>query len=211
MDRRNRAAEIIELIQELGYECALIGGLAVSVRARERFTRDVDLAVAVSSDREAEGLTFALQGKHFRLLAVMESKVSGYLATARFAHPDDKSGEEPTVDLLFATTGVEHEVVAGATPVEVVPDCVIPVARLSHLIAMKTLSEREGRERDRDDLLALLSSATSEDIQEARALLELIEMRGFHRGKDLQARLAGALNAVRGRTENPEAEGHDGA
>ena len=35
---------------------ALVGGLAVSARAEPRFTRDVDLAVAVVSDDEAERL-----------------------------------------------------------------------------------------------------------------------------------------------------------
>jgi hypothetical protein len=35
---------------------ALVGGLAVSVRTEPRFTRDVDLAVAVFDDNEAEAL-----------------------------------------------------------------------------------------------------------------------------------------------------------
>ncbi len=38
----------------LGLRWALIGGLAVAVRAEPRFTRDVDLAVAVADDRELE-------------------------------------------------------------------------------------------------------------------------------------------------------------
>jgi hypothetical protein len=38
---------------------ALVGGLAVSVRAEVRFTRDVDLAVAVENDAEAESLVYS--------------------------------------------------------------------------------------------------------------------------------------------------------
>ena len=38
---------------------ALVGGLAVSARAEPRFTRDVDFAVAVGSDKEAEQLILA--------------------------------------------------------------------------------------------------------------------------------------------------------
>ena len=37
-----------------GKRFSLVGGLAVSVRAEVRFTRDVDLAVAVENDAEAE-------------------------------------------------------------------------------------------------------------------------------------------------------------
>lgn len=209
MDKKSRAVEVIELIREFGYECALVGGLAVSVRARERFTRDVDFAVSVSSDREAEGLTFALQGKRYRLLSVIENTASGYLATARFAHPDDGEGQEPTVDLLFATTGIEHEIVVAAKPVEIIPGCTIPVARLPHLIAMKTLSEREGRERDRDDLRELLAAASHEDVKEARTLLTLIEERGYHRDKDLLARLGEAQEELRARQQRQREGGRE--
>jgi hypothetical protein len=38
---------------------ALVGGLAVSVRTEPRFTRDADLAVAVTDDADAEALVMA--------------------------------------------------------------------------------------------------------------------------------------------------------
>jgi hypothetical protein len=44
------------LLEDLGVGWALVGGLAVGVHADPRFTRDVDLAIAVVNDREAEGL-----------------------------------------------------------------------------------------------------------------------------------------------------------
>ena len=43
-----------------GKKFALVGGLAISVRAEVRFTRDVDLAVAVDDDAEAEALVYSL-------------------------------------------------------------------------------------------------------------------------------------------------------
>ncbi len=43
-----------------GKKFALVGGLAISVRAEVRFTRDVDLAVAVDDDAEAESLVHSL-------------------------------------------------------------------------------------------------------------------------------------------------------
>jgi Nucleotidyl transferase AbiEii toxin, Type IV TA system len=35
---------------------ALVGGFAVSARAEPRFTRDIDVAVAVADDADGEGL-----------------------------------------------------------------------------------------------------------------------------------------------------------
>ncbi|MBL8899776.1 MAG: hypothetical protein JNM84_19250 [Planctomycetes bacterium] len=50
---------------------ALVGGLAVSVRCEPRFTRDLDLAVAVASDLEAEALVREWIRGGYRILAQM--------------------------------------------------------------------------------------------------------------------------------------------
>ena len=47
---------IVTELRANGVGFALVGGLAVSVRTEPRFTRDVDVAVAVGSDSEAESL-----------------------------------------------------------------------------------------------------------------------------------------------------------
>ncbi len=47
----------------LGRQFALVGGLAVSARAEVRFTRDVDLAVAVVDDADAEQLVHLLTNR----------------------------------------------------------------------------------------------------------------------------------------------------
>lgn len=56
-------------LHELDRRFALIGGLAVSVRAEPRFTRDVDFAVAVTDDKDAEKLVSQLQPVGYRVLA----------------------------------------------------------------------------------------------------------------------------------------------
>ena len=56
-----------ETLADLGYPWALVGGLAVSARAEPRFTRDVDFAVALKSDREAEVLILAVQARGYRI------------------------------------------------------------------------------------------------------------------------------------------------
>ena len=51
---------------------ALVGGLAVSLRSRVRFTRDIDLAIKIASDAEVESLTLALQASGYRVKALVE-------------------------------------------------------------------------------------------------------------------------------------------
>jgi hypothetical protein len=60
------------------------------------------------------------------------------------------------------------------------------VATIGHLLALKTLA-RDDRERpqDLDDLKALLLEAEPQDLEDARIALQLIEERGFHRGRRL--------------------------
>lgn len=50
---------------------ALVGGLAVSVRCEPRFACDLDLAVAVASDLEAEALAREWIRGGYRILAQM--------------------------------------------------------------------------------------------------------------------------------------------
>lgn len=60
-----------ETLADLGYPWALVGGLAVSARAEPRFTRDVDFAVALKNDREAEALILAVQARGYRIDTVL--------------------------------------------------------------------------------------------------------------------------------------------
>ena len=60
--------QLTRLFAEANRRWALVGGLAVSVRARPRFTNDLDLAVAVETDQEAESLVYALTMQSYRVL-----------------------------------------------------------------------------------------------------------------------------------------------
>ncbi|MBK9034106.1 MAG: hypothetical protein IPL61_23040 [Myxococcales bacterium] len=95
------------------------------------------------------------------------------------------------VDLLFAASGIEAEIVAAAEPVEVSEGVVAPVARVGHLIAMKLISLDDAhRPRDRDDLTKLAAVASPDEWDRAAAAVDLIEARSFARGRDLRAALA---------------------
>jgi hypothetical protein len=60
----------------------------------------------------------------------------------------------------------------------------MPVARVGHLIALKTLSRDDiARPQDLVDLRTLLRVASSTELTCARNALELIVARGYHRGR----------------------------
>ena len=176
-----------------GVGFALIGGLAVSVRTEPRFTRDADFAVAVSGDTEAEALIRRLRASGYDVSALVEHEAVGRLATVRLVLGGETEG--PVMDLLFASSGIEPEVVAGADSIELLPDLSVKVARIDHLIALKVLS-RDDIERPQDlvDLRALLRVATAADVNGARQALGLITARGYHRGRELVSQLESLLD-----------------
>jgi hypothetical protein len=112
------------------------------------------------------------------------------LSIARLACP-----EGVVVDLLFASTGLEHEIAARAEPM-VLPDVgTVPVACAEELLAMKILSMRDARPQDRMDAQRLVEVGTL-DLARVRADLDIIRERGFDRGQDLAAKLATLLEAI---------------
>jgi predicted nucleotidyltransferase len=181
-------------LQELDRHFALIGGLAVSVRAEPRFTRDIDLAVAVTDDRDAEKLVSELQPSGYRVLAIVEQTGQGRLATVRLEPPPGPA-RGVVVDLLFASSGIEPEIVAAADPLEVFSGITLPVARTGHLLALKALArDDQRRPQDYVDIRALIEVASREELTLAREAVALIEQRGFARGRKLQQLLEQALN-----------------
>jgi hypothetical protein len=174
---------------------AVVGGLAVSARAEPRLTRDVDVAVAVADDQDAEAVIRRMLARGYRVTATVEQRKTGRLATVRLetdAHP-------VIVDMLFATCGIEREIVAAAESLQVLPRLRLPVARAGHLIAMKVLSQDRNRPQDHDDARALLRIAPAAEQRRARAALALITRRGFARGHDLERRWQRLVRDVPGR------------
>lgn len=174
-------------LEVLRIRWALVGGWAVSLRAEPRTTRDVDITVAVASDREAERIALALRhrGYHYLPDAVLEQTAVGRLATVRLLSP--ATTEDCIVDLLFASSGIEQEVIAGADRLEVLPGLSVRVAQIGHLLALKILA---GRPQDLADIQSLLQYADDRDLKLARESLDLISRRGYDRGKNLLAELA---------------------
>jgi predicted nucleotidyltransferase len=179
---------------------ALVGGLAVSARTEPRFTRDADLAVALASDAEAEALIHSLRARDYSIDAVVEQQAVGRLATVRLTR--SQVPHAPVVDLLFASSGIEPEIVAEAEALDLLPDFRIGVARTGHLMALKILSRDDvSRPQDLVDLRALRRVAPRDELERARQALTLIGVRGYHRGRDLLAdmnRLLGVQSRATG-------------
>lgn len=180
--------DVAAALRTSGHDFALVGGLAVSARTEPRFTRDVDVAVAVADDPAAEALIFSLCDRGYRVAATVEQDATGRLATVRLILPG-REVDEIVTDLLFASSGIEPELTEAATSVEVLPGLEVPVAPIGHLIALKVLAAAPNRPQDEGDLAALLRVATSSDIAQARTAVALIDERGFARGKDLIAEI----------------------
>lgn len=179
-------------LPDLGREFALVGGFGVSARAEPRTTRDVDLVVATSDDKDAEQLAFELTTRGYSIDTAIEQVAAGRLATVRLEAP---SGA--VVDLLFASSGIEPEIVKGAEHIAIVRGLTLPVASVGHLVALKVLSRDDrSRPQDRVDLGALLSVASDADLETARAALALVEQRGYARGKRLQDELERAMHEL---------------
>lgn len=189
MNRLEQAvARLVNELDELDREWVLIGGLAVSARAEPRTTRDIDVALVVETDREAEELVRLLssRGYRFRERGVMEQVQTERLAAVRLESPESRGEPGIVVDLMFASSGIEPEVVTSADRIDVFPGVSASVATTGHLIALKVLA---GRAQDLADLDNLLRVASDQDLEVARRAVALITRRGANRGKDLEAEL----------------------
>jgi hypothetical protein len=178
---------------------ALVGGLAVSARSEPRTTRDIDAAVVVADDREAEQVVVLLRNRGYVPDTVLEHTTADRLSAVRLLRRGDE--ESIFADLLFASSGIEREIVAEADVLEVLPSLFAPVAKTGHLLALKVLALRPERPQERPqdfaDIRELLTVADETELRRARQALDLISRRGFDRGKDLIAEFEDQLRQFR--------------
>jgi len=140
----------------------------------------VDVAVDVDTDTEAEAVVFGLKESGYALLATVEQERTHRLATARLR---DRDGI--VCDLVFATCGIEREIIDSAEPLELFENIIVPTAPAEALLAMKTLSASSKRPRDLEDIRAITRESPMFDEALVQALLLKIEGRGYGRGENL--------------------------
>jgi hypothetical protein len=132
--------------------------------------------------RSSRGRSHQLRTRGYQPQEVLEQDYVERLSGVRLAH----KGSDVIVDLLFASSGIENEVVASADHLEVLPRLTIPVTTTAHLIALKVLT---GRNQDLTDLGYLIAEAAPTDLDDAREAAKLIQARGFNREQDVTADL----------------------
>ena len=71
-------------LEKLGVRWALVGGAAVSARGAPRFTQDIDVAIAVLDDQEAEQIVGQLRSLGYALETLLADMESGAIATIAF-------------------------------------------------------------------------------------------------------------------------------
>jgi len=187
-----RLSAVADDLDDIGRSWALVGGLALGVHARPRATLDADIALVVRDDADADRFAKALQARDYVVLEAGVHPTLGHFTAIRVVSPV-RAGGRLVVDFMFATTGVEREIVASAERLAVTRDLTVPVATRGHLIAMKVLSEGKDRPQDSVDLQQLLQRATTADLDEARTALRMIREREHDCGKDLLGALESAV------------------
>lgn len=171
--------------EALQLQWALIGGFAVSARAEPRFTRDIDICVLVADDTDAEATVMRLRRLGYEVESLIEHEYVDRLATVRMRPP---ASGGILVDLLFASSGIEPEIIQEAERVELVPGLALPIARAAHLVALKLLArDNTTRPQDSADLIALRQVLTEDDEADLRRLVRMVVERGYHRDRDLVA------------------------
>jgi len=206
-DLRSALAQSAHVLQSDGRPWALVGGLAVSAFVEPRFTRDIDLAVAIDRDEAAEQVVRRLQEQGYAVAMVLEQAAQGRLATVRLVPPGG-SATGVVIDLMFASSGIEAEICRDAEDLEVFAGLLVPVCRPGHLLAMKLLS-RDDRSRPQDaiDLHALLEGLDHVELSRAKEAIDAITDRGYDRGRDLRAALARLLDDFRYERQQRRGEG----
>lgn len=185
-------------LDQIGARYACIGGLAVGARTTLRFTQDADLTIAVDSDEHAETITGHLIQSGYQIVMELDHKPTSRIGVLRLLSPEAtgpyEDDELPLLDLLVHSTGIEHETVANAQPIEILGGVTLPTATVPYLLAMKVLSESDRRLQDRIDLQNLIAVASQEELALVPGLLNLIDERGFANSKDLPAVFERFLN-----------------
>jgi predicted nucleotidyltransferase len=185
-------------LHQSGVNWCLVGGLATSVYVEPRTTKDIDVALSVSGEEQANSLKNFLLARGYTnpqlLMHVSPTRRMGW----RVFIPSSHEACVP-LDILVLACGIEREIVAHAITIEILPGLSLPVASLAHLAAMKVLSQNSSdRLQDRVDLFALLKRATTSErsiIERALADMSKLEIAN---GRDLVAEL-GELEATRTR------------
>ena len=146
-------ADLLAAFDEHKVRYLLIGGYAVSLHARPRFTKDIDLWVDSNHDNKRRCCAALTE------FGAPESVVDAFGS----ANASDVVwfGNPPfRVDLLQSVGGMSFETAWQARVQFMIAGCAVPVIGIDHLVELKRVA---GRPRDLDDIEALKRSQFDND------------------------------------------------
>lgn len=181
---RATLADAVAWLSSRGLPCALIGGLAVSLRGQPRMTVDVDIVVLATIDQALE-LVADLSTTPF---APLFEGVEDVVRRA-FILPLRHRVTGVRLDIALGMSGFERQAVQRATPI-VLGAVSIPVVKIEDLLVMKAIA---GRPQDEQDIRGLVRAQRgSIDWSECLSLAEQL-------GSALDIDIVGSLRASRQR------------
>lgn len=132
--------KIVEVLEKENLDYCLFGGLAIQVYKRIRATRDVDLMVAISSDRIFK-LIRQIKQENFRLDKKRGIiKINGF-ELLRFIYTDEETKFEIFIDLVSAATEFQKHILDRKTKTDFL-GININIASLEDLVLLKLLADR---------------------------------------------------------------------
>ena len=97
--------------------------------------------MAASRSAASESTSGHLPSRGYVVGMLLEQENTGRIATVRLTRDSERS---VYIDLLFASSGIEPEIVAAAEELAVLEDVTVRVTSRAHLIAMKVLARDPG-------------------------------------------------------------------
>jgi len=155
---------LVAALDSLNIAFAVIGGVAVSIRAVPRYTADVD-AVIWTSHSDLQDLVVKLRGFGF---ATRAQDPIGFARRNRLILLEDPEGVH--VDLSIGGLPFEENTIRNADRIQVENDLSIPVAGVESLIVMKAIASRP---KDLEDIRNLL--ATNAPVDQSKVLTTVSE------------------------------------
>lgn len=177
-------ADAIRLLESRGVPCAVIGGLAVSLRGLPRMTVDVDLVIHADVE---DGLRLARDLPSTPFAPLFEGVEE--VVTSAFILPLRHRVTGVRVDLAIGMSGFERDAVRRAMPV-VVGEVTVPVVSVEDLLVMKALAARP---QDEADIRGLID--VQRDKIDWRRCLTTARMLGDALDVEIVGRLVAARDA----------------
>ena len=153
-----------DYLTSLNYSYCLIGGLAVQVRGRPRFTHDIDLCIL--TNLVDQGVLISNISKEFDL------RFDGADELARSSQILPIIIEGVEVDISLGLSMFEAEVIEKASLEQITQDLLLPVCSAEDLIIFKIVA---GRPKDIEDVRSIISHSDSLDQDKILKNLGLFE------------------------------------